>query len=63
MSCLDFLAELLLAECDDRARRRSERHIKDAGFPRDKSLRQFDSEATPNIDAAVIHTLGKCEWI
>ncbi len=30
-----FLAELLLAECDDRARRRSERRIKAAGFPRD----------------------------
>ncbi|WP_251067597.1 ATP-binding protein [Streptomyces sp. ISL-36] len=33
MSCLGFLAELLLAECDDRARRRSERRIKAAGFP------------------------------
>lgn len=34
-----FLAELLMAECDDRARRRSERRIKAAGFPREKSLR------------------------
>lgn len=30
-----FLAELLLAECDDRARRRSERRIKAAGLPRE----------------------------
>ncbi|MEU6759765.1 IS21-like element helper ATPase IstB [Streptomyces sp. NPDC046685] len=63
MSCLGFLSELLLAECDDRGRRRSERRIKAAGFPRDKSLRKFDFDANPNIDAAMIHTLAKCEWI
>ncbi len=42
MSYKGFLAELLLAECDDRARRRSERRIKAAAFPREKSLRAFD---------------------
>lgn len=35
MSYRGFLAELLLAEYDDRARRRSERGIKAAAFPRD----------------------------
>src|SRR3954465_11657054 len=35
-----FLAELLMAECDDRARRRSERRIKAAAFPRDKTPRR-----------------------
>jgi len=39
MTYRGFLAELLMSECDDRARRRSERRIKAAGFPRDKSLR------------------------
>lgn len=63
MSYLGFLSELLLAECDDRSRRRSERRIKAAGFPRDKSLRKFDFDANPNIDAAMLHTLAKCEWI
>jgi DNA replication protein DnaC len=63
MSYLGFLAELLLAECDDRARRRSERRIKAAAFPRDKSLRQFDFDANLGIDAAVIHTLATCEWV
>ncbi|MER5776783.1 IS21-like element helper ATPase IstB [Streptomyces sp. NPDC002039] len=63
MSYLGFLAELLLAECDDRARRRSERRSNAAGFPRDKSLRKFDFDANPNLDAAMIHTLAKCEWI
>ena len=58
-----FLAELLLAECDDRARRRSERRIKAAGFPREKSLRTFDFAANPNIDPATITTLSKSEWV
>lgn len=58
-----FLAELLIAECDDRARRRSERRIRAAGFPRDKSLRAFDFDANPNIDPATINTLATGEWI
>lgn len=33
MTYRGFLAELPMAECDDRARRRSERRIKAAGFP------------------------------
>ncbi|MEY9490874.1 DNA replication protein DnaC [Streptomyces calvus] len=63
MSYRGFLAELLMAECDDRARRRSERRIKAAQFPREKSLRAFDFEANGNVDAAVIHTLATCEWV
>ena len=63
MSYRGFLAELLLAECDDRARRRSERRIKAAGFPREKSLRPFDFPANPNIDPATITTLSKSEWV
>ncbi|GAA1556499.1 hypothetical protein GCM10009678_44430 [Actinomadura kijaniata] len=58
MSHLGFLAPLLLTECDGRARRRCERRIKAAQFPRPKSLRQFDFEANPNVDPAVIHTLA-----
>ncbi|MEV1093468.1 ATP-binding protein, partial [Streptomyces microflavus] len=38
MTYRGFLAELLMTECDDRARRRSERRIKAAGFPRDKTV-------------------------
>ena len=63
MSYRGFLAEMLMAECDDRARRRSERQIKAAGFPRDKSLRAFDFDANPNIDPAVINTLATCDWV
>jgi DNA replication protein DnaC len=63
MSYRGFLAELLMAECDDRARRRSERRIKAAAFPRQKSLREFDFDVNSNIDPAMVHTLAKCEWI
>lgn len=58
-----FLAELLMAECDDRARRRSERRIKAAGFPRPKSLRGFDFAANSDVDPATINTLATCDWV
>ncbi|WP_045748290.1 IS21-like element helper ATPase IstB [Actinoplanes rectilineatus] len=63
MTYRGFLAELLMAECDDRARRRSERRIKAAAFPRDKNLRTFDFDANPNVDPAVVHTLAACDWV
>src|SRR5690348_14838920 len=63
MSYRGFLAELLIAECDDRDRRRSERRIKAAGFPREKWLSDFDFDANPNISAAMINTLATCGWV
>ncbi len=56
-----FLAELLLAECDDRARRRSARRVKGAGFPREKWLGDFDFAANPN--PATIHGLATAAWV
>ncbi len=58
-----FLAELLMAECDDRDRRRSTRRVKEAGFPRPKALDDFDFGANPAINPATIHTLASCAWI
>jgi DNA replication protein DnaC len=58
-----FLAELLLAECADRDRRRSERRIKAAGFPREKWLTDFDFDANPSINPATINTLAGCGWV
>ncbi|WP_261571052.1 IS21-like element helper ATPase IstB [Frankia gtarii] len=63
LSYRGFLAELLMAECDDRDRRRSERRAKAAGFPRQKLLKDFDFTANPALEPAVIHTLAKCDWI
>ena len=58
-----FLAELLLAEVDDRDRRSSVRRVKAAQFPRDKWLGDFDFDANPAIEAATIHQLAKGDWI
>ena len=63
LTCAGFLAELLLAECDDRDRRRSARRLKAAGFPREKWLTDFDYTANPNIAPAVIANLATCAWI
>ncbi|MBM7826988.1 DNA replication protein DnaC [Microbacterium aurum] len=58
-----FLAELLLAECDDRDRRSTIRRVNGAGFPRQKWLGNFDFDANPNVSAATIHTLAQGDWI
>lgn len=42
-----FLAELLMAECDDRARRHSERRIKAACFPERSPCGPSTSTPTP----------------
>lgn len=63
LSYQGFLAELLLAECDDRDRRSSIRRVKTANFPRDKWLGDFDYEANPNINPATINTLATGDWI
>ncbi|GAA1860389.1 hypothetical protein GCM10009796_23430 [Microbacterium koreense] len=53
-----FLAELLLAECDDRDRRSTIRRVNGAGFPRQKWLGDFEYEQNPNVNPATIHTLA-----
>ena len=63
MTYRGFLAELLLAECDDRARRRTARRVKAAGFPREKWLDDFDFDANPNVNPATIHTLASAAWV
>lgn len=58
-----FLAELFTAECEDRDRRRSERRLRAAAFPRPKWLSDFDYSANPNVTSAVINQLATCEWV
>ena len=58
-----FLAELLLAECDDRDERRRARRVRDAAFPRPKRLDELDYQANPNLNPAVINTLASGEWV
>jgi hypothetical protein len=63
LSYQGFLAELLLAECDDRDRRSTVRRVAGAGFPRQKWLGDFDYDANPNINPATIHTHATGDWV
>ncbi|MFG2387101.1 IS21-like element helper ATPase IstB [Streptomyces avermitilis] len=63
LSYRGFLAELLMAECEDRDRRRSERRIRAAGFPRQKWLSDLDCTANANVTPALINNLATCEWV
>ncbi|MCA4723440.1 ATP-binding protein, partial [Mycolicibacterium fortuitum] len=63
LSYQGLLAELLLAECDDRDRRSTIRRVKAAGFPRQKWLGDFDFDANRNINPATIHQLATGDWI
>ncbi|WP_324188279.1 IS21-like element helper ATPase IstB [Nocardia higoensis] len=45
------------------ARRRTGRLVGTAGFPRLKTLRDFDFGANPSVDPAVIRALTGCDWV
>jgi DNA replication protein DnaC len=63
LSYRGFLAELFMAECEDRDHRRAERQLHAAGFPRQKWLSDFDFDANPAINAALVNTLASCDWV
>jgi DNA replication protein DnaC len=58
-----YLTELLAAETDARSIRRRERRIKEARFPRIKTLEAFDTGATPDIPSSLPTTLASGAWI
>jgi DNA replication protein DnaC len=57
------LAELVMAECDDRDRRRAARRVREASFPRPKRLEEFSFDANPAVSPAVIGQLATCGWV
>ena len=63
LSYLGFLAEILEAEIDARSERRRARRIHDARFPRIKRLADFDLDAAPTVEPAVIATLAAGGYI
>jgi len=63
LTYLGFLAELVIAECDDRDKRRAARRIHDAGFPRPKRIEEFDFDANKAINPALIHQLATSGWV
>jgi DNA replication protein DnaC len=58
-----FLAEMLLAECDERDARRQVRRVKEAKFPRTKRLADFDIRALPDLPPATLAHLASGAWI
>jgi DNA replication protein DnaC len=63
LSYIGFLAELLLAEVDDRDRRSTIRRVASAGFPRSKFLDDIDYDANPHLTSAKINTLAQGDWV
>ena len=58
-----FLAEVLLAECDERDARRQLRRVTEAKFPRTKRLGDFDTRALPDLPPATLAHLASGAWI
>lgn len=58
-----YLAEVLAAEVDARDARRRERRLKEARFPRLKTLEGFDLSVAPTINPATLATLAAGGWI
>lgn len=58
-----YLAEVLVAECDDRDARRRIRRVKEAKFPRSKRLEDFDATAITDLPQATLAHLAAGAWI
>lgn len=58
-----FLAEILSSECDDRDLRARARRVAAAGFPRTKTLAEFDTDANPHVEPALLGTLATGAWV
>jgi DNA replication protein DnaC len=62
-SHLGYLAEVLSAEVDDRTERRRARRIAEAKFPRIKTLADFNLDAVPAIQPAVLAALASGAYL
>jgi IstB-like ATP binding protein len=58
LSYLGFLAELVMAECDDRDPRRAAAQVRDAGLARSKRLDEFFFDADPASNPCTIAQLA-----
>jgi len=58
-----FLSALLELEVQNRSARAVERRLKEAGFPTEKELADFDFMAVPQLNKLRIIELSQCEYI
>lgn len=62
-SHLNFLAELLGAEVDERERHTISRRLKEARLPRMKTVEEFDFSAAPRISAKLLRELADGSYL
>ena len=55
---VSYLQALFAAELDERERRAIDRRIRDAKFPRMKTLEEFDFSKSPNVPASLVRELA-----
>lgn len=63
VSVLEYLLQLLRAEVTERRERRAQRRIKEAAFPRMKTLEGFDFTRNREVSEALIRRLANGEYI
>jgi DNA replication protein DnaC len=59
----ELLADLLEAELEERLARRVTRRLKEANFPRYKTIDGFDFSRSPEVPAATLHELLSCNYL
>lgn len=59
----EYLHEVLAAEVGSRGESAVRHRLRDARFPEQKTLDQFDFGAADGVDAALVAKLGRCDWV
>ncbi len=59
----DFLIAMMKEELASREANQQKRRIKQAGFPRQKTLEEFDFKRLCHVEEAYIHQLASCDYI
>jgi DNA replication protein DnaC len=62
-SPLEYLLQCLQAEADDRAQRRTARCLREAGFPRLKTLESFDFHRAPVLAEPELRQLAQGDYL
>lgn len=59
----DFLIAMMKEELASREANQQKRRIKQAGFPRQKTLEEFDFKRLCHVEEAYVHQLASCDYI
>ncbi|NLM22105.1 MAG: ATP-binding protein [Peptococcaceae bacterium] len=63
LSYEDFLIAVMKQELDSRSLNQQKRRIKQAGFPNEKNLEEFDFKRLQHVEEAYVHQLASCDFI